>query len=79
MEESGSAERIKSSAHADSSDPFEKASEAAEDLYTMRDTYFPKDTTDKKIRIQRDSNLALAILDSISPGELLYSEALKAL
>ncbi|XP_057823058.2 uncharacterized protein LOC131035389 isoform X1 [Cryptomeria japonica] len=67
MEKSGSDERSNSSANAESSDPFEKASEAVEGLYTMRDTFFPKNPTDKKIRIHRDSNLALSIVDSILP------------
>lgn len=49
--------------------PVEKALAAVESLYTMRDTYFPRDPKEKKTRVQQDSNLALALLDSI-PSEM---------
>lgn len=48
-------------------DPLDKALAAVESLYTMRDTYFPRDLKEKTTRIQQDSNLALEFLDSIPP------------
>ncbi|KAI8525464.1 hypothetical protein RHMOL_Rhmol13G0232400 [Rhododendron molle] len=40
------------------------AMKAAEDLYNIRDTYFPSNPDDKISRLQAHSDLALNLLDS---------------
>ncbi|KAK9064580.1 hypothetical protein SSX86_015962 [Deinandra increscens subsp. villosa] len=51
------------------SDLMRKATEAADDLYRMRDTYFPSDSNDKTYKLQTQSQIALNLLDSIPPEE----------
>ncbi|KAJ7943058.1 Tetratricopeptide repeat protein 5 [Quillaja saponaria] len=46
-------------------DPLAKATRAAEDLYHLRDTYFPANPDDKISKLQQQSDLALKLLDSI--------------
>lgn len=46
-------------------DLFEKAEKAADELYTIRDTYFPADPNDKASKLQTESDLALQLLSSI--------------
>nr|XP_043606764.1 tetratricopeptide repeat protein 5-like [Erigeron canadensis] len=46
-----------------------KAAEAAENLYTIRDTYFPLNPDDKISKLQSQSQIALNLLDSISPEQ----------
>ncbi|XP_024994185.1 tetratricopeptide repeat protein 5-like [Cynara cardunculus var. scolymus] len=51
------------------SDLMEKAAEAADDLYRIRDTYFPPDPNDKISKLQTQSQVALNLLDSIPPEQ----------
>jgi hypothetical protein len=44
------------------------ATEATEELYRVRDTYFPTDPQDKASKIQSLADAALALLDSIPVG-----------
>ncbi|KAI3729375.1 hypothetical protein L6452_18031 [Arctium lappa] len=53
----------------DASDLMEKATEAADDLYRIRDTYFPSDPNDKISKLQTQSQIALNLLDSIPPEQ----------
>ncbi|KAM0055806.1 putative tetratricopeptide repeat protein 5, OB [Helianthus debilis subsp. tardiflorus] len=53
----------------DGSDLMKQATEAADDLYRIRDTYFPSDATDKINKLQSHSQIALNILDSVPPEE----------
>ncbi|XP_077243971.1 uncharacterized protein LOC143884345 [Tasmannia lanceolata] len=46
-------------------DLLSKATKAAEDLYILRDTYFPSDPNEKSSRLQQESDLVLNLLDSI--------------
>ncbi|KAJ6905746.1 hypothetical protein NC652_023490 [Populus alba x Populus x berolinensis] len=46
-------------------DIWAKATKAADDLYIMRDTYFPPNPLDKISKLQSQSNLSLNLLDSI--------------
>ncbi|KAF7827709.1 tetratricopeptide repeat protein 5-like [Senna tora] len=50
-------------------DPLAKAAKAAEDLYNLRDTYFPVNPDDKISKLQEQSDLALKLLDSIPPEQ----------
>ncbi|XP_076928264.1 uncharacterized protein LOC143592171 [Bidens hawaiensis] len=50
-------------------DLMQKATEASDDLYRIRDTYFPKDVNDKINKLQTQSQIALNLLDSIPPEE----------
>ncbi|KAL7171053.1 hypothetical protein ACSBR2_035837 [Camellia fascicularis] len=52
----------------DSADTMAKAMKACDDLYNIRDSYFPSNPDDKISRLQSDSDLALKFLDSI-PSE----------
>ncbi|KAF3339439.1 hypothetical protein FCM35_KLT16910 [Carex littledalei] len=45
------------------------ATEATEELYRVRDTYFPTDPADKASKIQTLADAALAELDSIPLGK----------
>ncbi|KAM0012255.1 putative tetratricopeptide repeat protein 5, OB [Helianthus debilis subsp. tardiflorus] len=51
------------------SDLMKQATEAADDLYRIRDTYFPSDANDKINKLQSHSQIALNILDSVPPEE----------
>ncbi|KAJ0692864.1 putative tetratricopeptide repeat protein 5, OB [Helianthus annuus] len=53
----------------DGSDLMKQATEAADDLYRIRDTYFPSDANDKINKLQSQSQIALNILDSVPPEE----------
>lgn len=52
----------------DSADTMAKAIKASDDLYNIRDSYFPSNPDDKISRLHSDSDLALKLLDSI-PSE----------
>ncbi|KAI8538984.1 hypothetical protein RHMOL_Rhmol09G0145900 [Rhododendron molle] len=52
----------------DAANVMASAMKAAEDLYNIRDTYFPSNPDDKISRLQAHSDLALNLLDSI-PSE----------
>lgn len=49
-------------------DVWDKARKAADDLYELRDTFFPQNPDDKTSKLQQESDLALNLLDSIPPG-----------
>ncbi|KAL7607814.1 uncharacterized protein LOC111912589 [Lactuca sativa] len=53
----------------DASDLMEKATQAANDLYTIRDTYFPSDPNEKFSKLQTQSQIALNLLDSVPPEQ----------
>lgn len=53
-------------------DLFQKAAMAADELYNIRDTYFPADPNEKVSKLQAESDLALQLLNSIPPGTVLY-------
>ncbi|KAK4608601.1 hypothetical protein RGQ29_002135 [Quercus rubra] len=46
-------------------DPMGKATIAVEDLYHIQDTYFPTNPDDKISKLQKESDLALNLLDSV--------------
>ncbi|GKU90228.1 hypothetical protein SLEP1_g4244 [Rubroshorea leprosula] len=48
-------------------DVWAKATKAVDDLYELRDTYFPPNPDDKVSRLHRESDLALKLLDCIPP------------
>uniref|UniRef100_A0A7N0TFW3 Tetratricopeptide repeat protein 5 OB fold domain-containing protein n=1 Tax=Kalanchoe fedtschenkoi TaxID=63787 RepID=A0A7N0TFW3_KALFE len=49
----------------DDNDIIGKAKEAADQLYRIRDTYFPRNPQDRISKLQLESDLALRLLDSI--------------
>ncbi|KAL1342924.1 uncharacterized protein [Arachis hypogaea] len=50
-------------------EPLSKAARAVEDLYHLRDTYFPLDPNDRTSKLHHHSDLALSLLDSIPPEQ----------
>ncbi|XP_017971863.1 PREDICTED: tetratricopeptide repeat protein 5 isoform X1 [Theobroma cacao] len=50
-------------------DTWGKARKAADDLYELRDTFFPQNPDDKASKLQQESDLALKLLDSIPPEQ----------
>ncbi|RDY01667.1 Tetratricopeptide repeat protein 5 [Mucuna pruriens] len=50
-------------------EPLSRAARAAEDLYHLRDTYFPPNPDDRISKLQHESDLALKLLDSIPPEQ----------
>ncbi|WRX15804.1 hypothetical protein QQP08_008291 [Theobroma cacao] len=50
-------------------DTWGKARKAADDLYELRDTFFPQNPDDKTSKLQQESDLALKLLDSIPPEQ----------
>ncbi|XP_014511109.1 tetratricopeptide repeat protein 5 [Vigna radiata var. radiata] len=50
-------------------EPFARAARAAEDLYHLRDTYFPPNPDDRISKLQNEFDLALNLLDSIPPEQ----------
>ncbi|GMI79871.1 hypothetical protein HRI_001656400 [Hibiscus trionum] len=52
----------------DEDDIWGKARKAADDLYEIRDTFFPQNPYVKTSKLQHESDLALKLLDSI-PAE----------
>lgn len=50
-------------------DVWDKARKAADDLYELRDTFFPQNPDDKTSKLQQESDLALNLLDSIPPEQ----------
>ncbi|XP_061365039.1 uncharacterized protein LOC133308433 isoform X2 [Gastrolobium bilobum] len=51
--------------NSDEEEALSKAARAAEDLYHLRDTYFPPNPDDRISKLQHASDLALQLLDSI--------------
>ncbi|KAK8538704.1 hypothetical protein V6N12_034412 [Hibiscus sabdariffa] len=52
----------------DQVDVWGKARKVADDLYEIRDTFYPQNPDDKTSKLQHESDLALKLLDSI-PAE----------
>jgi hypothetical protein len=48
--------------------PLERAAEAAEELYRLRDTFFPRDPAEKTAALRARADAALALLDALPPG-----------
>lgn len=48
--------------------PLERAAEAAEELYRLRDTFFPRDPAEKAAALRARADAALALLDALPPG-----------
>lgn len=59
--------RIKTGAQEE--DQLVRATKAAEELYDLRDTYFPTDPNEKMAKLRSQSDLALKLLDSIPLGK----------
>ncbi|GKC53396.1 hypothetical protein Tco_1076141 [Tanacetum coccineum] len=49
----------------ESEELMKQATESADDLYNIRDTYFPSNPNDKITKLQTHSQIALNLLDSI--------------
>ncbi|KAJ0971604.1 hypothetical protein J5N97_019563 [Dioscorea zingiberensis] len=56
-------------AHGDQGQVMQRAAEAADELYRVRDTYFPKDPDEKITKLQALADSALCLLDSLPPEE----------
>ncbi|KAI4357706.1 hypothetical protein L6164_001639 [Bauhinia variegata] len=50
-------------------EPLAKAATVTEDLYQLRDTFFPENPDDKVSKLRQESDLALKLLDSIPPEQ----------
>jgi hypothetical protein len=48
--------------------PLERTADAAEELYRLRDTFFPRDPVEKAAALRALADDALAVLDSLPPG-----------
>jgi hypothetical protein len=46
----------------------ERTAEAVEELYRLRDTFFPRDPAEKPAALRARADAALAVLDSLPPG-----------
>ncbi|RWW55601.1 hypothetical protein BHE74_00037766 [Ensete ventricosum] len=55
----------------DETEAIARASAAAEELYRLRDTYFPRDPEEKTSRLRTLADAALALLDSLPLGRLV--------
>lgn len=49
-------------------DLWARAAKAADDLYQIRDTYFPVSPDEKVSKLKKEADLALSLLDSITLG-----------
>ncbi|CAN6181101.1 unnamed protein product [Urochloa humidicola] len=49
--------------------PLERAAEAAEELYRLRDTFFPRDPAEKTAALRAGADAALALLDALPPEQ----------
>ena len=54
-------------------DPLVEASKATDDLYKIRDTYYPPNPNDKISILHQESLRCLDLLDSIPLGQFLLS------
>jgi hypothetical protein len=48
--------------------PLERAADAAEELYRLRDTFFPQEPAEKAAALRARADAALALLDALPPG-----------
>ncbi|OEL25109.1 Tetratricopeptide repeat protein 5 [Dichanthelium oligosanthes] len=49
--------------------PLERAADAAEELYRLRDTFFPQDPDEKTAALRARADAALALLDAVPPEQ----------
>ncbi|CAN6196767.1 unnamed protein product [Urochloa humidicola] len=49
--------------------PLERVAEAAEELYRLRDTFFPRDPAEKTAALRARADAALALLDALPPEQ----------
>lgn len=49
--------------------PLERTADAAEELYRLRDTFFPRDPVEKAAALRALADDALAVLDSLPPEQ----------
>lgn len=49
-------------------DIWARATKATDDLYHVKETFFPANPDDKVSKLQNESDLALRLLDSVPPG-----------
>lgn len=54
-------------------DLWAKVTKAVDDLYNLRDTYFPANPDEKVFVLQKESDLALNLLDSIPFGTFFFN------
>ncbi|VAH76556.1 unnamed protein product [Triticum turgidum subsp. durum] len=47
--------------------PLEKVSDKVEELYSLRDTFFPRDPSEKSASLRACADAALGVLDSLPP------------
>lgn len=64
-------EAFSRAAEKEDEDVLSRAEKAAEDLYHLRETYFPSEPDDKTSKLQRESDLILELLDSTPQGSFL--------
>ncbi|KAM3349170.1 hypothetical protein ACQJBY_022348 [Aegilops geniculata] len=50
--------------------PLEKVADKVEELYSLRDTFFPRDPSEKSASLRACADAALGVLDSLPPGSL---------
>ncbi|KAL6608004.1 hypothetical protein ACP70R_041067 [Stipagrostis hirtigluma subsp. patula] len=51
--------------------PLESAADAADELYRLRDTFFPRDPAEKAASLRAHADAALALLDALAPVQTL--------
>uniref|UniRef100_A0A8I6XYE2 Uncharacterized protein n=1 Tax=Hordeum vulgare subsp. vulgare TaxID=112509 RepID=A0A8I6XYE2_HORVV len=49
--------------------PLEKVADTVEELYSLRDTFFPRDPSEKSASLRACADAALGVLDSLPPEE----------
>nr|CAB3455607.1 unnamed protein product [Digitaria exilis] len=54
----------------------ERAANAADELYRLRDTFFPRDPAEKAAALRAGADAALALLDAIPPARRLLDWSL---
>ena len=67
----GAGEGAGSGPEEESRTPLERAADAAEELYRLRDTFFPQDPAEKAAALRARADAALALLDTLPPGTRL--------
>lgn len=65
-----------SNSGAEEEEALSRAAKATEDLYHLRDTYFPPNPHDRTSKLQHHSDLLLKLLDSIPPGLFCFSSTI---
>ncbi|XP_039803886.1 phosphatidylinositol N-acetylglucosaminyltransferase subunit A-like isoform X2 [Panicum virgatum] len=65
----GAGEGAGSGPEEESRTPLERAADAAEELYRLRDTFFPQDPAEKAAALRARADAALALLDALPPEQ----------